>query len=636
MLPFPPRGIAALIVVSGLTPACAPAEGPLPVLGGDDFFDRPWPSDLRRGGSGRPDMEGFPHRQDFELVDSYSAVAERQGGFGNNSPVYIRFQRAIDTELLPDPDESMDTGSTVLLLDVDHDSPHRGELFPIEWSWQPERTEFQAENLLAVRPVYGFPLRPATTYALVVREPVVGVGEAYSEVWESSHPDHDVYAPLQETLFQIGVDIESVGVATVFTTQDPVAEMAEYALYIQRDLELTGFTEPLELLQSFSSYDLYEGWTFAPLFQEGERPYATEGGGLYRNPSGEPRPYAWEWIRYSLAVPTGSSQPEDGWPLYIYSHGTGGDYISYAGSGLGLEVANVLALQGFVGLGIDQPLHGLRATDSTDAEFHSFNILNPDAARGNFRQGGLDQVFLAAAISASPVFVLPDVVVRMDTDRMVFLGHSQGGISGSLAGPFLGEHLQAMFLSGAGGGLGQTLVYREEGADLTALLEALLDLDEEESVDTFHPVVALVQWLSDVTDPINYAPFWFHDDPAWTASPIHVAMSEGVLDSYTPHQTTEALAAAARVPLLDEVASASLAHDLRGLEPQARPASGNVEGYGDGSITAGLAQYGDHGHFAIFDDYDAAETYREFLVSSTVDELPTIPAVDGAVTGASP
>jgi hypothetical protein len=623
----------------GLLTACAPLDAPLPMLEGEGFFDRPWPSDLRLGPEGRPDLDGFPQREGFELVERYASFAESLDGYSNNAPVYIRFQGAIDTGALPSPEESLGNDANLLLIDVDRGSPHRGELVPVEWSWQGEETEFQDSNLLAVRPVYGFPLRPATTYALVVREPVARVGPAMRDAWDAQHPSHEHYAPLQETLFQIGVDLEGIAAAAIFTTQDPVSELAEFATYIQQDLDLPAFTTQLALLGRFASYDLYEGWTFAPLFQEGERPYATEGGGLHRNSAGEPRLTTWEWIRFSLAVPNQYAPPPDGWPLYIYSHGTNGDYLSYAGDGLGLEVANVLALRGLVGLGIDQPLHGLRATESTDAEFHSFNVLNPDAARGNFRQGALDQVFLAEAIAGSPSFVLPGGIARIDPERMVFLGHSQGGISGALAGPFLGDRLDAMFLSGAGGGLGQTLMYREAGIDLVVLLSTLLELDEGETIDTFHPVVAMVQWLSDVTDPINYAPYWFCEQAPWEGTSdsrdddgdgsIHVAMSEGVLDTYTPHQTTEALAAAARVPLLEPVHSASLAHDLRGLSVEARPLRGNTSSHGGAEITAGLAQYADQGHFAIFDDYDAASTYATFLGSAIDDALPTIPGQDG-------
>jgi hypothetical protein len=632
--PNAPRSLlfacATLVLASG----CTPEPGPLPMLEGEGFFDRPWPSDLRLGSDG-PLLDGFPQRESFALLDSYLTIAESLGGYGNNSPVYLRFHNPIDLDLAPDPEGSLSTDATILLLDIDRDSAHRGEPVPIEWAWQEQETEFQPEHLLAVRPVYGFPLRPATSYALVIREPLAAVGNAMAAVWEPDHPDHAHYQPLQEALFVAGIDVESVAAASVFTTQDPVSEMAEYASYIQTELDLPGFVQQLTLIEHFQAYDLYEGWTFAPLFQEGERPYASEGGALYRNAAGEPRPYTWEWIRFSLALPNMMTAPVDGWPLYIYSHGTGGDYITYADSGSGLEVANMLARQGLAGLGIDQPLHGLRATDSTDPEFHSFNILNPDAARGNFRQGGLDQVFLAAAIRENPSFMVPTGVALIDPERLVFLGHSQGGISGALAGPFLGSDLQAMYLSGAGGGLGQTLLYREEGVDLVAMLATLLEMDDDETVDTFHPVVGLIQWLSDVTDPINYAPYWFAESPPWRDSvaasvpgydvtPIHVAMSEGVLDAYTPHQTTESLAAAARVPLLDEVASPSLAHELRAMQAQPRPVSGNATGYADASVTAGLSQYGDYGHFAIFDDYDAAYTYMGFLLSATQDEVPTI------------
>ncbi len=632
MHPFTRRCFLPACAVLVLGTGCVPEAGPLPILEGEGFFDRPWPSDLRRGPEGLQ-LDGFPKRDRFALLDTYLSLAETLDGYGNNSPVYLRFEGPIDPALAPDPEASLGVDATILLVDVDPGSAHRGEIVPVEWAWQAHETEFQPEHLLAVRPVYGFPLRPATRYALVVREPLAEVGDAMASVWEPDHPEHEHYLSLQETLFTIGIDVESVAAAAVFTTQDPVSEMAEYAHYIVAELDLPSFGSQLALLERFPAYDLYEGWTFAPLFQEGERPYASEGGGLFRNEAGAPRPYAWEWIRFSLALPTGFVAPQSGWPLYIYSHGTGGDYITYADDGTGLEVANLLARQGMVGLGIDQPLHGLRATDSTDAEFHSFNILNPDSARGNFRQGGLDQVFLAAAIQQSPSFLLPSGSVIIDTDRMVFLGHSQGGISGSLAGPFLGSRLQGMFLSGAGGGLGQTLMYREEGVDLAAMLAMLLELDDDEQVDTFHPVVALIQWLSDVTDPINYAPYWFAEEPPWHAAallagvedaPIHVAMSEGVLDGYTPHQTTEFLAAAGRVPLLEEVASPSPAHELRELRAAARPVSGNVQGYGETRVTAGLAQYDDQGHFAIFDDYDAAYTYMGFLLSATQEELPTI------------
>jgi hypothetical protein len=82
------------------------------------------------------------------------------------------------------------------------------------------------------------------------------------------------------------------------------------------------------------------------------------------------------------------------------------------------------------------------------------------------------------------------------------------------------------------------------------------------------------------------------------------------------------------VPLLEDVASASLAHELRGLVPLERPVSGNVSGYGDGELTAGLVQYPDDGHFAVFDNSEAAYTYLGFLLSAVEAETPTIQSRD--------
>jgi len=598
----------------------------MPVLEGEGFFDAPWPSDLRRGEGGGPDLTGFPRRDEIDLLDSYAQVGESLYGFGNNSPIFVRFEEPIDRSLLPDAELSATLASPVLLVNVDRDSPFQNELVPFEWDFQQTETAYQPACLLAVAPVHGFPLRPDTTYALVVLDGIAGVGEQMRQAWDPSGADYETWELLIETLFQLGIDNDAVAAATVFTTQDPVAELAEYATYINYGLDLPRFdaTIELEMLERNEAYDLYEGRTFLPLFQEGERPYASEGGALHRNEDGEPRAAAWEYIRFSLTVPNDQTQPEGGWPLYIYSHGTGGDCSSHTSDSLIFQPAELLARRGFVGLAIDQPLHGERATESTDPELHSFNYLNLDAARANFRQGALDQIFLAAALAQGAIFFPPNRdTVPIDTERMVFLGHSQGGLSGALAGPFLGRELQAMFLSGAGGVISLSILQRQEGYDLVELLGALLDLDSDELLDSFHPTLGLVQWLADVTDPINYAPYWYDRQPDWASTPIHVGLSEGLLDGYTPYQTTEALAAAANLPLLQPAVTRPLAHELLGLDEQQRPVSGNMLGYDGEPITAGLAQYGDQGHYAVFDDSTAAQNYIRFLVSATQAELPS-------------
>ncbi len=600
-------------------------DAPLPLLSGDGFFDSPWPDDSRTF-DGYPDMGGFPHREDVELLDTYLALAESQKGFGNNSPVFIRFDGALDTSLLPDSQESTRISSTLLLVDVDNGSPQRGGLIPVQWDFQEEETEYQPAHLLAVAPVAGFPLRPSTTYALVLREPLARSDGSMEEHWQEDDPDYSRYLPLKETLEYLAVDLSTVVAAAIFTTQDPVGELAEYASYIRNDLAIPTPDQSLSLLQSFSSYDLYEGWFYVPLFQEGERPYNDQGGGFYRNYNGGPAVYEWEYIRFALSVPTGSQQPQGGWPVFLYSHGTGGDYVTFADEGYGLEPANLMAIQGVAGLGIDQPLHGVRATEDTDPEYHTFNYFNPDSARSTIRQGSLDEIFLATMFSRQQASFDTEEhgEVLLDPDRIAFFGHSQGGLVGAMAAPFVGDIFRGVALSGAGGGIATTIIQRKEPFDIAALLETTLGCSDDEVLDELHPVVGLMQWLTDVTDPINYSPWWFRKEPPWQTAAAYLLLSEGLLDEYTPSATTEAMAAAGHVPVVEPVVNECEASVLMSLGSLDLPTSGESTGFDGQPVTAGLMQVADQGHYAVFYDSSVAMSFTLFLTSSLQEDPPSI------------
>ena len=280
----------------------------------------------------------------------------------------------------------------------------------------------------------------------------------------------------------------------------------------------------------------------------------------------------------------------------------------------------------FPSFAIDAPLHGVRATEGTDSSLHSFNYLNPVSGRTNFRQGALDLVFLSEVLSKG----LPDLVlesgdeVTLDTDSVVFFGHSQGALVGALAAPFVGHHYRAMALSAAGGGLGMTLVLRKDIIDFAATIATMMGFSPIETLDTFHPVVTLVQWLTDVTDPLNYAPYWHTLQPPWAATPTHVLLSEGLDDEQTPSVTTEALSAAGRVPILAPAVNAPEAITLRGLDVIARPSYGNITAYDGTDVTAGLAQYADHDHFTVFESSDAANLFLTFLISGLNEPVPEL------------
>ena len=136
------------------------------------FFTHPWPSNTRLLG-GRPDLTHFPNPTENPLIDQFIEVAGTIDGFGTNSPIYFPLSSTIDTTFLPTPSESISDESCVTLINIDPDSQYRGEIIPVQWDFQEEETNWQPANFLSVSPVWGFPLRPATQYAVVLTTELV-------------------------------------------------------------------------------------------------------------------------------------------------------------------------------------------------------------------------------------------------------------------------------------------------------------------------------------------------------------------------------------------------------------------------------------------------------------------------------
>ena len=611
----------ALLSVAALA-ACAAPRPPAPVTDGDGFFDRPWPSDLRRDGAGL-DMTGFPNPGEVGLVQKYLDLAASLDGFGTNPTIYVRFDGALDTDLLPDPEGSVTDDATVYLLDIDPQSPDWGTRVPISWDYQPTETAYQPADLLSVQPVWGFPLRANTSYALVVTTAIAAPADGFSDVWSEGHADYATFAPLERALAHRATLTADVAVATVFTTRDPTDEMARFAWRIQNELSLPVLDQELSRWKFEDGWSAFEGKIWVPLWQHGTRPYLSSGGGFAFDEDGMPVIADWEEVYFTFSVPRDTDGPI---PVVIYSHGTGGDWHTFADGSGELVVAKVLADKGLAGFGISQPLHGDRGT-GMDPTLISFNYLNPDSALANFRQGALDQLYLAEVLSASEhcFGLFASRSICTDPDKVAFLGHSQGGIVGAMAAPFFDGRVSAAVLSGAGGGLSVTVVERPtEEIDIEELLADTLQIDADEELDTFHPMLAVVQMLSDVTDPLNYARYWQHEAPWWQAMPTSVLMTEGLQDTYTPPSTTEALAGAAGLPVLEPVAHASTVARMRGLVGEAVPTAGNLRGWDGTPVSGGLAQFPDHGHFPIFEDEGASAMYADFLETALAGDLPEI------------
>lgn len=606
-----------LLAAIACTPEAADYAGVTPVLAGPDFFDTPFPSDERLV-DGRPSLEGFPGSSDVPLMANYIALAPEMDGWGTNSPVYVRFEEPIDESLLPSAEESVAAGSPVLLVDIDARSNHRGELVPVVAQFWDQADQYGADNLLAVAPLPGFPLRPRTTYALLLRPPLARPG-ALPDDWETDAR----YLAVRETLLALDVGTDDLAAIVTFTTQDPARELALVTREIQSGALGRPPWEPeLSLYDDRGDYRVFEGYVTVPVWQRGERPYRSEGGG-FAFEGDRPLVAAWERVRFGLTVPTGDA-PEGGWPLVVYSHGTGGDHLSFCDRGSIDEEGDGMAARGVAMLGIAQPLHDDRATSDTSAELDTFNYLNPEAGRTSFRQGAADQVWLVERLAeAGTAFRYEGRSIEIDHDRLSFFGHSQGAMVGALGASFLSTRVRAVGLSAAGGGTAEAAITKVDPVATAPILAAALGIDED-SLSVLHPVLGIVQMLSEVTDPLNYGPNWFAEAPGWEARPVPILLTEGLDDTFTPPRTIEALATAARLPIAGEMLYEPRGFALRGLGAEARPLERNVQGYDGTEVTAGLAQFADQGHFAVYDDKDARDLYRDFLETASYGspELP--------------
>lgn len=595
------------------------STGPMPLfaLELEDFWDSPWPSDLRRDDDGTIDLSGFPEPAGIDLVSVYLERGEELDGFGTNSPIYLPLDAPIELDSLPTPEETLDRGAALMLFDIDPTSPRWGERIPIHTTQLAGESRYYRDPTLAVAPVAGFPLRPKTTYALVLTTEVATPNPDFVATLDPDHPAHP--EGLLHALWSQGLSEEDLAIATVFTTYDPLDGMVRIAHFLQHETAVPDLSwRPLTHLSTLDTYEAWETTYKSPVFTHGERPYNEEGGQFEFDPdNGRPLVAFWDDMRLSVCAPRDlGSAPPEGFPVVINQHGTGGDYRSDCRSNSIFEPSTRLGEAGVVMVGIDQPLHGTRTGNNAVSDLTHFNFVNPDSGLTNFRQGAADAIYLAHALASRPWQLRTEDgrTIPIDHERVSFLGHSQGGLTGGIAAPFLGADTEAIVLSGAGGVLSITLVERKDILDFAALIESLLGFEEEERLTVFHPANGLIQTLSEVTDTANYAPYWFAEKGHWKGhTPANVLLTNGTFDPNTPYRTAIALAAAGRLPILEGAVTDVEAMDLRGLPSVPLPTAADADAFDGRPVTAGFAQYYEGSHFVIYQIEHAAQLYTSFL-----------------------
>ncbi|MBW2261145.1 MAG: hypothetical protein JRG91_04160, partial [Deltaproteobacteria bacterium] len=533
-------------------------------LESESFFDVPFPSEVRRTDEGGLDLSLFPNPRGIIMVDDLTDAIEQDiDHFGLTSAIYFRFSGPIDTSTLPaTPAFSRESLSSVQLIDIDPSSPHHGERFPILWLYRETISDFWSPDTLAILPVSGYVLRPDTLYAALLLDSIedtsgnpverdAGLDTLLDEVTDFGivySPAELVHRQVMVEARDLGVDTDRVVSVAVFRTQDPVADMERLRDHVLSDVDPPEVLDAA-LFEEPEGYALYTGhYSPNPIYQygfsEGLSPYVTTGGQIEWDRFGNPIKNGDETMRFSLSIPPGPVPP-GGWPVVLYAHGTGGDFLSYHRNGSARE----LAARGIAVLGIDNSMNGERIPPDASADTLFFNVGNIWAARDNVRQAAVDVIQLERLVS---VIEISDEISHdgeihtLSPTRMSFYGHSQGGLNGAL---YLAvSHLcEGAFLSGAGGGLLYSLTTKTEPIRIRNTMSFVFgftgrdeDLDIED-FGIFHPTLNLVQLFFESADGVNYARHWF-SEPLPGVPAKSILMTEGMDDSYAPPETIEPLA----------------------------------------------------------------------------------------------
>ena len=457
---------------------------------GDAPFDAPFPrAGVELGAFADPE-----HPVLAEII----ALAEELEGFSTTSTVHFR--------LLQPAAFDEDTWSPETVCLVALEGPAARVRHPIRLQVQ--------DDLLSLLPLQGRPLEPDTLYAAVVQHPDLGELDV-----DALPPEYsDAHAAL---------GLDDVDGLALLRTQDPRAELGR-VIEAGRALEL-GMVEGFVLDEVFDDYCVYSGVTSMPVWQEGEPPYSTEGGG-WVIVDGEPVLQGWEDANVVVTVPRVDA---DVFPAVVFSRTGGGgerplvDRGPVAAPGQdpdesGAGPALHFAAAGYAGISVDGPHGGLRNVSGGDEQFLMFNVVNPAAMRDNVRQSAVELALVPSLVDGLVVdsSECPGAPAEARFEARVLMGHSMGASIAPLA--VVPGGYEAMILSGAGGSWTENVVHKRSPLEVRPIAEAMLGVDE---LDEFDPILNLLQWAGESAD----VPVYGQDV---VEAGVHVLMVQGIVDTY--------------------------------------------------------------------------------------------------------
>jgi len=202
---------------------------------GSNFYDFPFPSDVRLTPEGTIDLSGYPTGQTGSIgrmiLESYVKRArEISFGFGLNAPVYFHLSESILSCSVPAEIPAPSVEDPAFLVNLSGDP----EFAPLETRWVETNTgdPFLSDNLLMLLPKAGYPLKSGQTYLTVLTNRIRGKNGKpltrsvnFDNFWAGQNSNLSGIFHLTELksrLAELGLPDDKVAGLTVFTVQDAV------------------------------------------------------------------------------------------------------------------------------------------------------------------------------------------------------------------------------------------------------------------------------------------------------------------------------------------------------------------------------------------------------------------------------
>ncbi|MGD0524540.1 MAG: hypothetical protein ABSE49_05335 [Polyangiaceae bacterium] len=557
-----------------------------------NFYDFPWPSDLRLTSAGTPDLTGMANPTLSQVFGGLIAIAQERGGFPVVPVAWFDFTNDLapmtSTDVIP-----ASSTSPILLVDVDPTSATLGKLLPTVAETIPQDS-YVPDGLLAVGPRPGIVLEPRHQYAYVVMTSAQDVNganlavapalaQALTAPSGSSDPVAQLYAVVPPALQAAGVDPTQVAAATVFTTGDVVTDLSNLSTMVFQkyasQVSVTGVTVDPNVLDTNDRICEIQAEVTYPQFQVGSPPYDT--GGLFTfDATGMPILQGEETVPITITLPK-SPMPAGGYPLVVYFHGTGGESTAIADRGTwrpetttancpigqaldswnGVTGCNtpgqgpgwVLAPLGFAMAASALPVNPQRWPAGQDSNLPEYlNINNVAATRDIFRQGVLEErMFFDALdrltidpslVSACSGLALPagETGYHFVAAPLLAQGQSMGAMYANMISA-VEPKIKAVVPTGSGGYWSYFILETQFFPNIKGDLGLLLGLRGDFS--HLHPAMHVVQMALEPVDPIVFMPrLGYEPLPGHPVRPVYEP--HGMGDSYFPTDVQDACAMA--------------------------------------------------------------------------------------------